>query len=184
MTETEGDSTQGWLITMLRRAMSPLGPVPLIALATATGALVFFASMADEMLEGETRAFDDGVHSYVHQYASPALTSAMYLASVLSSITFLAVLGLYVAIGFALAGWRRAVVLFAIPMASAVVLDEVLKYSFHRLRPAPFFGTPLLNSCSIPSGHALLSFCFYAALAAIITNRVERPHLLVISLLS
>lgn len=154
--------------------MSSLGPVLLLVLAIAAGTLVFFAWLSQEMLEGDTRAFDDIVRNFVHQYSSPAMTSLMRLASVFGSTSFLALLGLCVAIGFAVARWHRAVALFGITMAGGLVLDIVLKSSFHRARPESFFNTPVPNSFSFPSGHALLSFCFYGVLALIVTNQVER----------
>ena len=45
----------------------------------------------------------------------------------------------------------------------------VLKLSFHRQRPQPFFDTHLPASYSFPSGHALLSFCLWGAGAALFT---------------
>jgi len=42
-----------------------------------------------------------------------------------------------------------------------------LKALVHRPRPQPFFGYPQPNTYSFPSGHALISLCFYLALAEI-----------------
>ena len=57
---------------------------------------------------------------------------------------------------------RRAAVLFAITMAGAVLLDITLKEVFHRPRPQPFFELAKPRTASFPSGHALVSFCFWA----------------------
>jgi len=59
-------------------------------------------------------------------------------------------------------------------MAGASILLFTLKNIFQRARPQPFFETLLPASYSFPSGHSLLSFCFYGALAAIVTRRIER----------
>ena len=56
-------------------------------------------------------------------------------------------------------------------MAGAAVLETVLKYSFHRPRPVPFFGTAP-PSYSFPSGHALASLCFYGQLAIVLTDKI------------
>jgi undecaprenyl-diphosphatase len=64
--------------------------------------------------------------------------------------------------------WRRDRALLVVAtMSGAEVLLSILKKHFHRQRPEPFFETPLLQSYSFPSGHALLSFCCYGLLAAL-----------------
>jgi undecaprenyl-diphosphatase len=57
--------------------------------------------------------------------------------------------------------------LIAITVIGGSLLMGVLKISFHRPRPQPFFDTLLPASYSFPSGHALLSFCLYGAAAAL-----------------
>jgi undecaprenyl-diphosphatase len=56
-------------------------------------------------------------------------------------------------------------------MAGATVLNFLLKLNFQRARPAAFFATALPDSFSFPSGHALLSSCFYGILAYWISTR-------------
>jgi undecaprenyl-diphosphatase len=155
--------------------LQALGPWLACGLAAAVGALLFFAWLADEVLEGATQAFDESVRTFVNGHASPALTSVMRMATVLGSVGWLATLGVGVAIYFVLVGWRRAAALFAMTMAGAAVLNAALKVSFGRARPAAFFETPSPSSYSFPSGHALFSLCFYGALAAIVTARLRRP---------
>lgn len=150
-----------------------LGSVLLAGLALAVGALVFFAWLTDEMLEGATRNFDESIRSAVHAFAAPALTSVMMAASFLGSTLFLIGFGIVVFIIFFLLKRRRAAIVFALTMLGSTVLLVTLKTVFHRTRPDPFFDTVLPVSYSFPSGHALSSFCFYGALAAIITNRIN-----------
>ncbi|HEV7843048.1 MAG TPA: phosphatase PAP2 family protein, partial [Pyrinomonadaceae bacterium] len=77
--------------------------------------------------------------------------------------------------------WRRSIVVFVVTMAGAIALNVTLKLSFKRTRPTAFFDTPLPSSYSFPSGHALLSLCFYGALAAILVPHLSRaaPRVLV-----
>jgi undecaprenyl-diphosphatase len=63
---------------------------------------------------------------------------------------------------------QRAAVLFAITMTGAFVLNAVLKLSYQRARPDPYFDFPAPSSYSFPSGHALYAFCFYGTLAALV----------------
>jgi undecaprenyl-diphosphatase len=147
-----------------------------LGLAAAIGALLFLAWLADEVPEGELRHFDDGTRAAVHQFASPFLTSAMLDISFLGSTLFLTGLTVVVVFCFALLRWRREAILFGITMAGAALLDVTLKYFFHRARPTPFFDIVAPKSYSFPSGHALASFCFYGALAAILTTRIKNRN--------
>lgn len=151
-----------------------LGSLLLAALAVAVGGLIFFGWLTDEMLEGDTSSFDDAVRSSVHQYAAPALTTVMQIASFLGSTVFLTSFGIGVFVVFWLLKRRRAATLFAVTMLGSSILLITLKTAFHRARPEPFFDTLLPASYSFPSGHSLMSCCFYGVLAAIITTRIER----------
>ena len=162
------------LKSIFSRTRLALGSLLFSALAVAVFGLIFFGWLTDEMAEGNILGFDFAVRSFVHQYATPVLTSAMQIASFLGSTVFLTVFGIGVFILFLLLRRRRAASLFAITMAGSTVLLVTLKTVFHRARPEPFFETVLPASYSFPSGHALLSFCFYGVLAAIITARVKR----------
>lgn len=129
------------------------------------------------MAEGDTRGFDDTIRSFVHQYASPALTDVMRFASFLGSTLFLTIFGVVIFVIFWLLKRRRAATFFVITMAGSTILLVTLKTVFRRARPEPFFETILPASYSFPSGHSLSSFCFYGVLAAIISTRVERRFL-------
>jgi undecaprenyl-diphosphatase len=150
-----------------------LGLTLLVGLALAVGALLAFAALANEMLEGDTQRFDDWVREGIHQYASPALTSFMRVVTVLGIPSVLLVLSILSAAGFLFAKRKRGLFLLVITMIGAVVLDVVLKSSFHRTRPVPFFDALPPSSYSFPSGHAIASFCFYSTVAAIISARTR-----------
>jgi undecaprenyl-diphosphatase len=157
----------------LKRSVKMLSLSLMLGLAGAIGALLFLAWLADEVPEGELRRFDDGTRAAIHQFASPFLTSSMLRISFLGSTLFLTALTVVVVLCFALRRWKREAILFGITMAGAGLLDLTLKYAFHRARPVPFFDMVAPKSYSFPSGHALASFCFYGALAAILTTRIK-----------
>ena len=152
-----------------------LGLALLVGLALAAGALLGFAALANEMLEGDTQRFDDWVRGGIHQYASPALTSFMRVVTVLGIPSVLLALSILSAAGFLFARKNRGLFVLVITMIGAVVLDTVLKLSFHRTRPVPFFDALPPSSYSFPSGHAIASFCFYSTVAAIVSART-RSH--------
>src|SRR5258706_9278731 len=71
-------------------------------------------------------------------------------------------------------GRRHAAVLLIIAALGGEALNQVLKQVFGRPRPdEAFFGYTMPQSHSFPSGHALVSCCFFGALAAILTRRMK-----------
>ena len=153
------------------------GLVALVGLGVAVLALFLLGWLADEMLEGETLAFDLRVRAAVHALASPRLTHVFMLVSTFGGPGVLGPLGAVLIAVFAWRRWWRGAVLLAVSLGGAGVLDTALKYAFHRNRPAPFFGYPAPASYSFPSGHALSSFCFFATGAALLGARLRSPAL-------
>jgi undecaprenyl-diphosphatase len=145
----------------------------LVGLAAAIGTIVFFGWLADEVLDGETRQFDEATRAAVHHLASPAMTTAMRGISFLGSMLFLTIATVAVITWFALRKWGREAKLMAATMIGASALNVTLKLAFQRARPVPFFDLLPPESYSFPSGHALTSACFFGAFAAIITARMK-----------
>ncbi len=150
-----------------------LGLALAAGLIAAVVVLALLSWLASEMLEGETLRFDDAVRGAVHGLASPAMTSLMLGASRLGSPVVLAPLGVIIAVIFWRRDWKRAAVLLPIIMAGAGLLDGLLKISFRRARPVPYFDYPLPGSYSFPSGHAMFGFCFFVGLVALISPRIR-----------
>jgi len=148
-----------------------LGLTLLAGLVCAAGALIFLARLADEMAEGDAARFDDWARSGIHLAASPAVTFAMRGVTVLGGPLVLFSLSLVVGVGFFVKKNYRAMILLIATVVGSSLLNEVLKASFHRTRPLPFFDITAPNSYSFPSGHALMSFCFYSSMAALISRR-------------
>ena len=160
-----------------KRSFEFLSVSLMLGLGAAIGALVFFAWLTDEVLEGETRHFDDVTRAAVHQFASPALTSLMRCISFLGSTLFLTLATIAVVLWFLYRKWRREAKLFAITMIGASLLNTTLKVAFKRPRPVPFFNLLAPESFSFPSGHSLASCCFFGALAALLTARLQGSRL-------
>lgn len=150
-----------------------LGAWLLIGLAVALCAILFFTWLASEVLENETLAFDEGVRALIHGHASPALTLLIQWVTQLGSAIWLIVLGLGVAVSFTHAKRWRDAALFVVTMAGGITLNITLKLIFRRARPDAYFETPLPASYSFPSGHALLSLCFYGVVAYIIARSLS-----------
>lgn len=173
--------------TLLRRIIKffgsvriALGSLLFAGMLSAIAALFFFGWLADEMLEGDTRRFDEAVRNFVHGFAFPWLTFVMQTASFLGSTLFLTVFGVIIVIALYLRKHRHGAILFTITTVGAGILIFILKHIFKRVRPEPFFNTILPTSDSFPSGHSLGSFCFYGALAVILTDRTDNLRLQII----
>ncbi len=151
-----------------------LGSLLFAGMLLAIAVLFFFGWLADEMLEGDTRRFDETVRNFIHEFASPFLTTVMQSASFLGSTLFLTVFGVMIVVALYLRKHRHGAILFTITTVGASVLLVTLKLAFRRVRPEPFFDTILPSSYSFPSGHSLASFCFYGALAVILTDRTDK----------
>ncbi len=154
-----------------------LGIYLLIGLVAAVVSLMFFLWLADEVFEGDTKIFDETVRQTIHQAAVPWLTQVMIFMSFIGSVAFIVGVLIFVTIIFLRLKWKHAAALLLITMAGEVVLDLTLKLFFQRARPEAFFNYPLPASYSFPSGHALGSFCFYIALAWLITSRIKNRGL-------
>jgi len=152
----------------------------LLGLTAAVATLIFFGWLTDEVLEGETRHFDEVTRAAIHQLASPVLTTIMRGLSLVGSTLALTIGTILVVVRFAMLKLGREAKLFAITMAGAGLLNVTLKLAYKRALPVPFFNLTAPETYSFPSGHALTSACFFGALAAILTAQVKSRRLRVI----
>jgi undecaprenyl-diphosphatase len=149
--------------TLLSRLSTPL----VIGLGCAVVFLVLFAMLAEEMLEGDTRQFDDTVRLFVRAHSSTELTAVMRFLSVIGSPLVVALTAIATSIALWIVGHPRRAILIAVTTGGGSLLMWVLKIGFRRSRPVPFFDTRLPASYSFPSGHAMLSFCLCLTAAAL-----------------
>jgi undecaprenyl-diphosphatase len=145
----------------------------LLGLAAAIGALIFFGWLTDEVLEGDSRHFDEVTRAAVHQLASPVMTTFMRGLSFVGSTLVLTICTIVVVVLFLKRQLGREAKLFAATMIGAAVLNFTLKLTFKRARPTPFFNLTPPETYSFPSGHSLTSAVFFGALAAILTARIK-----------
>jgi undecaprenyl-diphosphatase len=133
--------------------------------------LVLFTWLAKAVMGGSASALDMSARVFVQSIASPHLTYVMRGFTFLGEWLSVLDLDILAIVLFYREGRKAAAALMVITTAGAAVLENTLKNLFHRVRPAPFFDTPLPSSYSFPSGHAVLACCFFGALAAMITAR-------------
>jgi len=175
--QTKRARAKARLKALSARFQALVGSILFLGLASAVGALFFFAWLADEVLEGDTKALDKTVRLYIHGFANESLTALMQFITMLGSTLFLSILCVSIFVIFIVKNWKRAAVLLMTTMAGAVILNFALKVSFGRVRPVPFFDTPLPDSYSFPSGHSLYAVCFYGVLAWLVAARIQNKSL-------
>jgi undecaprenyl-diphosphatase len=120
---------------------------------------------------GSTQDFDASIRNGVHGFASPAVTALAQWITTLGSIAFLCAAYAVCLVALLLARLRRDAVRLTWIMAGAIAIENGLKYSIRRIRPDAFFGIDP-TTYSFPSGHSLLSLCFYLTIAVLIARHV------------
>jgi undecaprenyl-diphosphatase len=134
-------------------------------LCTGALAILLFAWLASRIVDGGAPRFDATVREAVYQHASPPLTIAMRGFSFIGEPAFLLPVGFLIVAAPLRGGRARMVVLFLVTVGGAELLEQALKFGFHRAHPAPFFGLAQPGGYSFPSGHALVSLCFFSVVA-------------------
>jgi undecaprenyl-diphosphatase len=134
-------------------------------------ALILFAWLAREVTHGDAMRLDTPIRNAVHARSSPPLTAMMRGVSLCGSEVILVPLGVILVCWLVAAKRRRAAVVFAVAALGAEALDQIMKLLFDRPRPEPFFGLASPVTHSFPSGHAMVSCCFFGVLAMILAAR-------------
>ena len=136
---------------------------------------MFFAVLAQAVVQGRTMGFDLAVRSAIHNWATPRFTEAMSAVTWLGSMTILLPLGAVLVWRLYTVGRPRAAALLAITVLGAQAFDQALKFGFQRPRPQVFFGLAQPATYSFPSGHTVSSCCFYGVLAAVLAVGAVSP---------
>lgn len=146
----------------------------LLALALSGLMLVVFAKLAWETLfSQEADMFDNVFIWLVRYFASPGLDQAMIVISDLGyGYPFWAVL---LTALLTLAFYRRRLEIagLLVCLGGATLLNILLKHLFGRSRPE-LLRVVEAAGFSFPSGHAMVSLCFYGMLAFLIARCLQR----------
>jgi undecaprenyl-diphosphatase len=145
----------------------------MLGFSIAAGVLVLFGWLAEAVLHGETQALDAAVRNAVHAWATPELTRLMLGITWLGEVAVLVPLAALLVWRLIATGRGRAARVFLVAAIGAEALDQILKLVFHRARPEAFFGYAEPLGYSFPSGHAIVSCCFYGVAAEILTARMR-----------
>ncbi len=131
------------------------------------GLAIAFIGLGREVRSEETLKFDRQVLLSIHNFASPALDSAMKAITHLGGIVFVPLATLFVSIWLAVKKHYVRSLLIMIDVGGAAILAVVLKLVYERPRPDLWDWLVTENTFSFPSGHAMASMSL--ALAVIFT---------------
>jgi undecaprenyl-diphosphatase len=132
-----------------------------------------FFELADEVLEGDSRAFDRAVLLWIHHDVPDWLNEPMRLVTALGYYFVVVPLLAVSIVLFYRRGWRLSAVLLAVSTGGSVVLTTVLKGVFQRARPELFDSGYQASFYSFPSGHATVAVGFYGMLTVILAYRLR-----------
>ena len=177
-------STVAKLIRAGKTEFTTLAVVLVLALA-----LLAFARLADLVVTGETRAFDNAVLMAMRTpnapndpLGPPWFEEAVRDITSLGSSTIITCVTVIVAGFLALSGGRHAALLMIISVTSGSLIMSTLKQLFGRTRPELVQHSARVFSESFPSGHATLSAITYLTLGALLARVQTRRTLKAYSL--
>jgi undecaprenyl-diphosphatase len=149
----------------------------LAALALAAAALWGFMELADEVLEGETHAFDERILLALRSAGDRSdPLGPGWLEELMRDVTGLGGTGVLTFITLAVAGFlaldrkSHAALFVVAAVAGGMLLSTLLKLGFDRPRPDLVPHGALVYTASFPSGHATVSAVVYLTLGALLAR--------------
>ncbi|RYH00161.1 MAG: phosphatase PAP2 family protein [Alphaproteobacteria bacterium] len=163
---------------------SPKHPrrLPYVLAALAAALLAAFGMVADEVVEGDTVAFDEAVTLFFREngnlddpWGPTWLEEAMRDITALGSFTILGFVLIVTVIYLGLSGKGRTAVFVTISIIGGTIVSTGLKMLFDRPRPDVEAATRVFTA-SFPSGHATVSAVVYLTLGLLLAEAMtNRP---------
>ncbi|MGH7559717.1 MAG: phosphatase PAP2 family protein [Gemmatimonadales bacterium] len=153
-----------WLLPHVHGLYRAFGLFLLVALALGLACVWLFGELAEGVMAGSTKSFDEGVLRWMNQHSSPGLDRiTLQITSIGNGATVVVIALLLGAFLWAMR-YRLAVALLFVSLVGANLIHVVLKLTFDRPRPELFvlqtpFARPM--SASFPSGHATAAMVLY-----------------------
>jgi len=169
-------------VGLLRRvARRTRGELTVLAtLLVLTAALLAFATIAENVVAGDTETFDRTVLLALREPDDPSdPIGPPWLETVARDMTSLGSLTVLAAVSLAVAGYLltvrrpRIALLVLAAVGSGMAVSSLLKHLFGRLRPDLVPHGVQVATSSFPSGHAMLSAVTWLTLGALLV-RVHR----------
>ena len=162
------------IIRWISERLTVVAAVGLAAgLAVSTFVIWAFFELADEVLEGDSRAFDRAVLLWIHDTFPDWLDGPMRLVTALGNFYVVVPLLAVAVFVFYRRGWRLTAVLLVVSTGGSIVLTTVLKGLFQRTRPELVESGYQASFYSFPSGHATVAVGLYGMLTVILAYRLR-----------
>ncbi len=158
--------------------------VTLIILLFIAGALWAFVSLAEEMLEGDLRSFDEAVLLALRTPGDPTnpiggreIEIAMRDITALGGVVVLTLISLSVLIYLVLRGQRASALFLAVAIVGGQALSYLAKFGFSRPRPDLVPHGVEVATASFPSGHSMMAAVTYLTLAVMLARTETDPRM-------
>ena len=147
----------------------------LVGLSVSAFVVWGFAEITEEVIEGESRAFDRAVLLWIDSNVPAWMDGPMRVVTNLGYYKVVLPLLAAAAGVFYFVRWRLSAVLLVVSTAGGILLTTVLKAVFRRARPEIIDSGYTAGFYSFPSGHATVAVGFYGALTLILAYRLRGP---------
>jgi undecaprenyl-diphosphatase len=149
----------------------------LVAVILGAAALFAFAKIANEVGQGETRAFDEWLLLSLRTPGNPALPigparvqELMRDLTALGSTGVLTIMVLSVVGFLAMTRKGHAAILVLVSVVGGTLLSQTMKFAFARPRPDLVPHGAEVYTASFPSGHSMMSAVVYLTLGALLAR--------------
>ena len=156
-------------------------PVLLVVLAVGTASVWGFIAIANNVLEGDTYAFDRWMLGAMRDPANPAdpigprwVEGVARDVTALGGVTWLTAATVVIAIFLWLDRKTHMAIFLAAATASGGVMSLLLKSLFDRPRPDLVPHLTHVTSSSFPSGHSMLAAVVYVTLGSLLAAVIPR----------
>lgn len=149
----------------------------MIVIAVAAAALFAFAKLGEEMVEGDTRAFDEYVLLSLRTAGNPSdPIGPGWFEEMMRDFTALGGSGVLITVTLAVTGFliiarkRQMALTVAVSVITGMLLSQTLKWGFARPRPDLVPALARVYTQSFPSGHAMVSAVVYLTLGVLLAR--------------
>jgi undecaprenyl-diphosphatase len=147
----------------------------LVGIIAVSALVLVFGLLASEVIEGDTKAFDEWLLLSFRVVGNPSVTlgpvwlkDAMRDITALGSTSVLTIIVLGVVGFLAVTGVRHTALMVLASVVIGVLLSNLLKAGFSRSRPDLIPHDMVVYTASFPSGHTTLSAVVYLTLGALL----------------
>jgi len=143
-----------------------------VGLLLSVGVIALFAKIVEDVVEGESRRFDETILLFIHSYTPGWLDGPLHFVTTLGYYWVVLPLLVVAVYAFYRKGRKISAALLAVSTLGGMVLTTTLKSLFQRSRPELFDSGYEASFYSFPSGHATAAAGFYGTLALLVAWRL------------